>query len=91
MANAELTRAGQVRIVVPTSYRNNYLAGLVGVSNGAGRGQTLISVLEFAQRWTAAVDWTTYEEAHEQMDAANAYVDPGVAESTGRRLRMPPR
>jgi hypothetical protein len=90
LANAELTRAGQVRIVVPTSYRNNYLAGLVGASNRAGQGQTLISVLDFAQRWTGAVDWTTYEGAHAQLQAANAYVDPGVAENTGQRLKMPP-
>jgi hypothetical protein len=91
LANAELSHAGQVRIIVPTSYRNDYIAGLNGVSNRAGQGQTLISVLDFAQRWTAAVDWSTYELAHQQLTYANAYVDPGIAERSGQRLRMPAR
>lgn len=91
LANAELAHAGQVRIVIPTNYRNDYLAGLSGVSNRAGKGQTLISVLDFAQRWTAAVDWSSYEAAHDQLTHANAYLDPGVAERSGQRLRMPPR
>lgn len=88
LANAELSHAGQVRIIIPTSYRNDYLAGLAGVSNRAGQGQTLIAVLDFAQRWTASVDWSSYEGADEQLTAAHAYVDPGVAERSGRRLRM---
>jgi hypothetical protein len=89
LANAELAHAGQVRIIVPTSYRNDYLAGLNGVSNRAGQGQTLIAVLDYAQRWTASVDWSSYELAHEQLTHANAYVDPGIAERSGQRLRMP--
>lgn len=36
LANAELS-TGQVRIVIPSSYRNDYLAGLNGVSNRAGQ------------------------------------------------------
>jgi hypothetical protein len=32
MANNALSAAGQVLIVIPTIYRNNYLAGLAGVS-----------------------------------------------------------
>jgi hypothetical protein len=89
MANAELSVAGQVRIVIPTNYRNDYLAGLIGVSNGAGQGQTLISVLDFAQRWTALVDWSSYERADAQMHEVSAYVDAGIAERTGARLKMP--
>ena len=88
-ANAELTTAGQIRIVLPTIYRNNYLAGLVGVSNGAGDGQTLHSVLDFAQRWTATVDWTSYEAADAELQRNNAYLDSAVAESSGIRLRLP--
>lgn len=55
-SNAALSVAGQVRIVIPTVYRNNYLAGLGAVSNGVGRGESLVSVLAFAQRWTSRVD-----------------------------------
>ncbi|TDO35609.1 Fic/DOC family protein [Kribbella sp. VKM Ac-2527] len=87
--NAELAAAGQVRIIIPTVYRNNYLAGLVGVSNGAGDGQTLYSVLDFAQRWTAMIDWSSYERADADLRSTNAYLDSGVAESSGIRLRLP--
>jgi hypothetical protein len=89
-ANAELSHAGQVRLVIPTSYRDNYLSALRAISNGHGDGQSLIAVLDFAQRWTAAVDWSSYDAAHAQVEAANGYVPAAEAESSGRRLRFPP-
>jgi hypothetical protein len=89
LANGALSHAGQVRIVIPTVYRNNYLAGLAGVSNGAGRGETLVSVLDFAQRWTAAIDWSGFAAVDTVLRSLNAYMDSGLADSTGVRLRMP--
>lgn len=89
VANAELTAAGQVRIIIPTVYRNNYLAGLTAVSNQAGRGESLVAVLRFAQRWVAAIDWRTFERADSDIRAGNAYLDPAVAEASGRRLVLP--
>ncbi len=89
VSNGVLSAAGQVRIVVPTVYGNNYLAGLAGVSNGNGRGESLIAVLRFAQRWTGAIDWTTFEAADEEMRKLDAYMDPGLAEASGIRLRLP--
>ena len=88
-ANAELSATGQIRIIVPTVYRNNYLAGLSAVSNRAGRGEALVAVLRFAQRWVAAIDWTDFDTAHAAIQATNGYLDPGLAESTGQRLRLP--
>ena len=88
-SNAELSAAGQVRVLIPIVYRNNYLAALAGVSRGAGNGESLISVLEFAQRWAAAVDWSTYDGAHTILTSCNAFVDPGLADSTGQRLIIP--
>jgi Fic family protein len=49
ISNGVLTAAGQVRIVIPIVYRNNYLAGLAGVSHGNEREESLIAVLRFAQ------------------------------------------
>lgn len=89
MANAELAAAGQLRIVVPTVYRNNYLAGLSGVSNRAGRGESLIAVLDFAQRWTQAVDWTSYDGAREAIESSNGFLDASRADADGLRLRLP--
>ena len=91
VVNAELTAAGQVRFVVPTVYRNNYLAALSAVSHGAGRGESLIAVLAFAQRWTAAVRWDTFDGAKVDLDRSNAFVDARVADVEGITLRLPPR
>jgi len=88
-SNAELSIAGQVRIVIPTVYRNNHLAALSGMSGGAGKGQALMAVLEFAQRWAAAVGWRDYERSLDMLTACNAFLDPGVAEVNGQRLVMP--
>jgi hypothetical protein len=89
VSNGVLTAGGQVRVVIPTLYRNNYLAGLAGVSNGHGRGESLIAVLRFAQKWTAAIDWTTFEGTNEHLRRLDAYMDPGLAEASGIRLRLP--
>jgi len=89
VANAELSSAGEVRLVIPTVYRNNYLAALSGFSNRAGHGEQLIAVLEFVQRWSAAIDWSSYQVAHELLTACNAYVDPSSAENLNLRLVMP--
>jgi len=88
-ANAELSAAGEVRIVIPTVYRNNYLAGLNAFSNGTGTGAPLVAVLEFAQRWSSAIDWHTFEGANHLLQECNAFLDPVRAESSGQRLRMP--
>lgn len=81
--------AGQVRIVIPTVYRNNYLAALTGLSYQAGAGESLIAALQFAQRWTATISWSTFEVASELLAAGNAYLDPGIDENTGQRLQIP--
>ncbi len=88
-ANAELSAAGEVRLVIPNVYRNNYLAALSGFSNRAGHGEQLIAVLEFAQRWSAAIDWSSYEDAHVALTQCNAFEDPNRAESSNLRLSMP--
>lgn len=87
-ANGALSAGGQVRIIVPTIYRNNYLPGLSGVSNGNGRGETLVAVLQFAQKWTAAMDWSSFESADKNLRGLGAYLDPALAEAAGARLRL---
>jgi hypothetical protein len=37
----------------------------------------------------AAMDWSSYEAANTELRQANAYMDAGVAESSGIRLRLP--
>ena len=88
MMNSELVAAGEERIVVPTIYRSNYLSALKALSQ-SGLPQPLIRVLDYAQRWTAAVDWRSLEETRRELDECNAFQDPSLAEEEGKRLRMP--
>lgn len=88
MMNAELVAAGEERIVVPTVYRANYLSALKALSQ-TGHPEPLIRMLDYAQKWTAAVEWRSVEETRRVLDACNAFLDSAVAEEEGRRLRMP--
>lgn len=88
MMNAELVAAGQMRIVIPTVFRNNYLAGLRGMSVN-GHADALIATLAFAQRWTSQVDWSSLESASADLETTNALLDATDAEAEGFRLRLP--
>jgi len=59
------------------------------VSNAAGRGEALVAVLDFAQRWTAAMDWSDFTRADEILRSVHAYMDAGIADASGIRLRLP--
>ena len=88
MMNAELVAAGEERIIVPTVYRANYLSALKALSR-TRRVEPLIRMLDYAQRWTAAVDWRSLVDARRELEECNAFLDSNVAEAEGRRLRMP--
>ena len=88
MMNAELVSAGEERIILPTVYRANYLAALKALSRKR-RAEPLIHMLDYAQRWTAAVDWRSLAETRRELDECNAFLDSNVAVAEGRRLRMP--
>lgn len=88
MMNAELTAAGQCRIIVPAVYRMEYLASLSALTNNR-RPEPLDQVMGFAQRWTSQVDWTSRASADADLEASNAFVDPGLALREGKKLRLP--
>lgn len=89
-ANAELSYASQARIVIPTGFRNDYLRALSGMSTGGpGASAAILSVLDFAQKWVVAVDWSDYEEAKHILEATNAFADPVTAEPHGIHLHLP--
>jgi hypothetical protein len=62
MMNAELVSAGESRIIVPAVYLNNYLVALKALSQKGITG-ALPRMLDFAQRYTAAVDFSKLERA----------------------------
>lgn len=88
LTNVELVARGQHRIIIPTCYRNNYLATLNGATNGNGVA-ALTAALDFSRRWVAAVNWSDWDRCRADLDASNAFEDPAVAEHSGRRLRLP--
>ena len=88
MSNAELGARKQQRIIIPTAYRNDYLAALNAATNRAGV-TNLISVLSYARKWVAAVDWSDWNRCMADLTFTNAFEEAAIAEHSGRRLRMP--
>jgi hypothetical protein len=86
--NAELSAGGQVRLVIPTVYRLNYIAALKAATQSDAFGP-LIAVLDFAQRYTARVDFSTMASAEADLDRTHALRDPYDAEQAGVRLQLP--
>jgi hypothetical protein len=71
--------------------KNSRAAGALKALSRNGRAEPLIRMLDYAQKWTAAIDWRTVEETRRELDACNAFLDPNVADEEGKRLRMPGR
>ena len=88
MMNAELVAAGENRIVVPTVYRNNYLMALKALSQNGNTG-ALVRTLDFAQRYTAAVDFSELDRARFILHRTHAFADPNEADAAGVRLVLP--
>jgi hypothetical protein len=88
MMNAELVAAGETRIIIPTVYRNNYLMALRAMSQNA-LGGALLRALDFAQRYTAGVDFSTVEGARATLERTHAFADPNEADAKGIHLTLP--
>lgn len=88
MMNAELVAADEARIIIPPVYRIEYLGALRALSNNAFADR-LARVLDFAQRYTHAIDFTDFDGSVEQLDRTNAFVDSDVAERESIKLRIP--
>ena len=78
MMNAQLISVGLHRILVPTVYREDYLLVLRDLS----RQRTVepyIKMVDRSQRFSASVDFSTYEAAHDFLARANAFQEPADA------------
>ena len=90
MMNAELAAAQQQRIIIPQVYRNNYLMSLRALTVNQ-RPDALVRTLDFAQRYTAAIDFTSFDGACSLLDETHAFNDPAEADAAGIRLVLPDR
>ena len=88
MMNGELQHAGEVRIIIPTVYRNNYLVALRAGSLNR-QFDPLVAMLTFAQRYTARIDFVDRSTAELDLERTNAFRDSTEAEMSGVRLVLP--
>jgi len=88
LMNAELSAVGEQRILIPIVYRDNYLQGLRALSRN-GNPQPLVRVLDFAQAYAAAIDWSDLRTAERTLEQTNAFLTPETAEERGVRLELP--
>ena len=88
MMNTELVAVQGQKIIIPIVYRNNYLAALKTLTNHHN-STPLIRTLDFAQKFTHSIDWSSYDRARDQLEASHAFLDPNEADREGIRLRLP--
>lgn len=80
LLNAELSAAGECRIVIPLSYREDYLGALRAMSRQSNPSP-LLRMADRAQRLASLVDWSTVEGATDQLRECNALVPSDEAEA----------
>lgn len=83
MMNAELISGDERRIFIPTSYRDDYLLALRALSRQK-EPRPLVKMLDYAQGFSAAIDFTDLQKALDVLRRCNAFERDTVA-----RLRMP--
>ena len=89
MMNAELSATAAARIVIPSVYRNEYLAALRRTSATDGDLDAYIRVMTYAWRWSAAMPWNDPAATEGQLVATNALLDSTDAEVRDIRLELP--
>ncbi len=75
MMNAELVKAGERRIIIPTVLRDDYLGGLRALSRQTGT-EPYIRMLTKAHKFTASLDFSDYAGAITGLQRANAFKEP---------------
>lgn len=88
LLGAELSAAGQCRIVIPLCFRADYLGALRAMSRQSNP-EPLLRMADRAQRWASLVEWSTMDRALAQLERTNALVPPDKAEEQGLLLRDP--
>lgn len=83
MMNAELVKAGKSKIIIPTSYRDDYLLTLRKLSRRK-EPDSYIEMLRKAQEFTSAIDFSNFKIALKQLKQYNAFDDEG-------KLLWPPK
>jgi hypothetical protein len=87
MMNAELTRANECRIIIPTVYRDDYMTALKAFSQNRDTGP-VVRMFERAQAFTASMDYSNYEAAKASFTRSEAFKDPREGRLVFPELRI---
>ena len=74
MMNAELTAAGQAKIIVPTVFRSDYIGALRRLSRNAEPG-VLVDAMSRLWEFSRRLSGDDFEAMRRQLEAANAFSD----------------
>ena len=85
MMNSELHSKGQERIIIPNVFRTEYLQSLKALTHNQ-RADGLVSVMEYAQRFVAGIDFSDYAKAVTQLQSCHAFSTPADAMGGGGKL-----
>jgi hypothetical protein len=85
MMNAELHAKGKERIIIPNVFRTEYLQSLKALTHNQ-RADGLVSVMDYAQRFVAGIDFSDYAKAVIQLQTCNAFSAPADAMGGGDKL-----
>lgn len=75
MMNAELFRAGEARIIVPTVYREDYLLSLRKLSR-SGEPSSFIKVMETLYHFSGTLYGRSFQEITDYLYSCNAFATP---------------
>lgn len=78
MMNAELVKAGQSKIIIPTVYREDYLGALKKLTK-AGDCGTYIRMLQRAQEFSENITGNDIDEMEGLLRRSNAFSEPSEA------------
>lgn len=81
MMNAELTAAGEVRLLIPPVYCGDYWLALRALTH-QNDPEPFVRMLVRAHAFSAAIDFSSYQAAVEQLRGNNAFMQPD------KRIRM---
>lgn len=84
MMNSELVSAEETRIIIPSVFRDEYVASLKRLTNHL-QPESFIKVMSFAQNFVAGILFDSYSAAQVQMEKCNAFDDP----ADDKRLLLP--
>jgi fido (protein-threonine AMPylation protein) len=88
LMNAELSAAGLCRVMVPMSYRDEYMSALRALSQNENP-TPLWRMIDRAQRWASRMPWTGHDRVLRLMRETNALVAPDNARELNLHLLDP--